>query len=278
MEKTSGEDYIIEKCIGEGGFGDVHLAVDKRSGNHVALKRVLKRNENQTQLRNQFFQEIHAGKLIGKHEGIVQMLGYFESPKHFWLVEEYFNGEELIVLIERKNFKPFKEGLAMKLFIQMISAVLHAHRQNVAHLDLKLDNILINSKKQIKVIDWGLSTSQDPSNCMKFCGSPEYCAPEIWFRTSDSPYNAFKADVFSLGVILYALIFGRFPFNKNSLQNMRKGFAVDIYFLETVIVNEHAKDLLKSMLNNNPTERISLEDVIQHPWFQCKISSSCNSS
>lgn len=141
-------------------------------------------------------------------------------------------------------------------------------------MDLKLDNVLINSDSQTKIIDWGLSTTEDPRNCTKYCGSPEYAAPEIWRRRSIyHTYDAFLADSFSLGVILFSLLFGRFPFNRKVLGMMRRGYDVeDLQFLDGIEVSEDAKNLCKRLLDINPETRMNVNELEDQSWFSTKIS------
>jgi len=273
MERTNGEYYSMERKLGQGVFGDCHLARDTRDGSFVALKRIFKRPEKMDSLRNSFYQEIRSGKLLNQCNGIAQLKGFFESSRHFWLVLEYVEGIELISHLVERDYEPFTEDEALPIFVQILSAVSLAHSNKVAHLDLKLDNVLIDKEMKIKLIDWGLSVSDNADKCFKLCGSPEYAAPEIWNRLPDVPYDAFKADMFSLGVILYALLYGRFPYGKQALQLMRKGFAVGQIDLPGDMSHD-VKDLLKGMLHPNPSKRYSLTDVEKHAWLSDLLAAS----
>jgi serine/threonine protein kinase len=269
MEPMNGEDFFLEKKIGEGMFGEVHLARYVRDGSPVAMKRIGKLNQNvNSNIRESFLQEIKSGSLLN-HRGIVQTKGFFESSKHFWIVMELIEGEELISFLEKRRYRPLSEEETKKVFGQIVSSVAFAHRRGVAHLDLKLDNILMDSEFKTKIIDWGLSTTEDPKNCTKYCGSPEYAAPEIWRRKSIyNTYDAFLADSFSLGVILFALLFGRFPFNRKALGMMRRGYDVgELQFLDGIEVSEEAKNLCKRLLDVNPETRMRVDELEDQSWL-----------
>lgn len=109
MDIMNGEDFFLEKKLGEGVFADVHLARNVRDGGVVAMKRIGKLNQNvNTNIRHSFLQEIKSGSLLN-HKGIVQTKGYFESSKHYWIVMEFFEGEELISFLERRKYQPLSE-------------------------------------------------------------------------------------------------------------------------------------------------------------------------
>jgi serine/threonine protein kinase len=275
VPRLNGEDFQIEKSIGEGVFGIVALAKDKRTNERVALKRIDKVNDKVNLCtRESWNQEIMSGSLLVEHEGVAQLKGYFETSRHFWLVLELVQGVSLLQLLEDRRYHPLEDFQAKNLFAQILSAVSYSHSRSVAHLDLKLENVLVDRDWRTKVIDWGLSTT-DPINCFKLCGTPEYAAPEMWTRSKSVPFDARAADVFSLGVMLYALLVGRFPFTSCELSAMRRGQEVPALNLDSVGLSENAKDLLLAMLRSNPEGRITAEEILKHPWLlQCANGSS----
>jgi len=275
VPRLNGEDFQIEKSIGEGVFGIVALAKSKRTNEMVALKRIDKVNEKvNVSIRDCWNQEIQSGSKLVEHEGIARLKGYFETSRHFWLVLELVEGVSLYQILEERNFSPLEESQAKNLFSQLVSAVSYSHSHSVAHLDLKLENVLITSDLRTKVIDWGLSTT-DPTNCFKICGTPEYAPPEMWNRSKSVPFDGCTADVFSLGVILYALLFGRFPFTSYELSAMRRGEEVPRPLMDSLSVSDSAKHLLLAMLETNPKRRITMEEILKLEWIlQCANCSS----
>jgi len=276
VPRLNGEDFQIEKSIGEGVFGIVALAKSNRTNETVALKRLDKVNDKvNMSTRDSWNQEIQSGSMLVEHEGIARLKGYFETSRHFWLVLELVEGVSLYQMLEDRCYIPLEEFQAKNLFTQLVSAVSYSHSVSVAHLDLKLENVLVTSDMRTKVIDWGLSTS-DPTNCFKMCGTPAYAAPEMWTRSKAVPFDARGADVFSMGVILYALLFGRFPFLSCELSAMRRGEEVPRPDMDSIIsVSDSAKDLLLGMLETSPRRRLKMEEIMKHQWLlQCANCSS----
>lgn len=264
----NGQDFLLDTKLGEGVFGDVHIAHDLVRGGVVALKRICKYNSAvSSDIRASYLQEIRCGELL-THFGIAKVIGHFETTKHYWLVMEFVNGMELITLLQNRKFEPLSEELTKRILGQVVNALAYAHRMGCAHLDVKLDNILVDAKGNTKLIDWGLSTCDDPVHCFKYCGSLEYSAPEIFQTSGRCAYNAYQADSFSLGVVLYALLCGKFPFNKQELQSMRKGEIVQPADINEENITQQAKDLIKSLLNPDPTHRMNIQQLEKDPWLQ----------
>jgi len=275
VPRLNGEDFQIEESIGEGVFGIVALAKDKRTNERVALKRMDKINHQvNMSTRDSWNQEIKSGSLLVEHEGIARLKGYFETSRHFWLVLELVKGVSLYQLLEDRGYAPLEEFQAKDLFIQLVSAISYSHSRSIAHLDLKLENVLITDDMRTKVIDWGLSTT-DPTNCFKICGTPEYAAPEMWTRSKCVPFDGRSADIFSMGVLLFALLYGRFPFPSSSLTAMRRGEGFDLPDMDNARVSESARDLVLAMLDPSPSRRITMEEILKHEWcLPCANGSS----
>jgi len=269
MEQSEENDFSVEKKIGGGEFGEVFLARHARTGEVVALKRMWKSSRSMKKVRESFFQEVKAGHILRNETGVVLLKEYLETQKYFLLVTEYFDGLDLFKLLESRNFQPLPEDETKSLFGQILDTILNAHRKGVTHMDLKLDNILFDQNRRIKIIDWGLCVTDSPEKCIKFCGSLEYAAPEIWNRPSNlTPYSGYKSDVFSLGVVLYALLVGRFPFSMTALDLMRKGKPVIIPLDDKTSIGDNCKQLLRGMLETNPAKRLSLLEIRNHAWLQ----------
>jgi len=268
MERLSGDDYLLEKKLGEGHFAEVLLGRCKKNGSLIALKRIGKNKENPTVNKDSFRQEIKTATFLKNHPGVAKVLGHFETTRHYWLVMEFVEGMDLVKLMEQRDYRPISEKDCIPIFRQVVDALSYSHSKGVAHLDIKLDNILLQPDGTTKIIDWGLSCSEEPLLCKKVCGSPEYGAPELWNRNEDVHYNAFQSDVFSLGVTLYCLLVGQFPFDERTLYLMRNGFETDGYTIPTnVNLSLDAIDLLDCMFSPNPMDRITLKEIKNHPWL-----------
>lgn len=152
--------------------------------------------------------EIHILKLI-RHPNIIQLYEIIETPKHLFLVMEYMERGELFDYIVSK--KRMEEEEACKVFEQIISGIEYIHKLRIVHRDLKLENCLIDYDKTIRIVDFGLSNTYKPEERLRTaCGSPCYAAPEM--IEGKAPYEPIMVDVWSAGVILFAMVCGFLPF------------------------------------------------------------------
>ena len=160
---------------------------------------------------------------------------------------------------------------AGKFFLhQLIDSIKYLHDQDIAHRDLKLENMLIDEDLNLKLVDFGLAVKSDIDNLTQWCGTPCYAAPEIHRQV---PYNAKKADIFSLGVILFSIVVGRKPFDNATssdyFYNLIKTNEVDAYFefIQAKHLSPEFKDLIVRMLSYDSSSRPSIDEIRSHPWM-----------
>ena len=145
-----------------------------------------------------------------------------------------------------------------------MSGVEYLHKLRIVHRDLKPENLLLDHKKNIKIVDFGLSNLYKEGELLKTaCGSPCYAAPEM---IAGKKYNGLNVDVWSCGVILYALICGYLPFEDPNTTALYKKIMSGVYEVPDFITNE-AKDLLKCILNVEPEKRFKINEIRKHGWF-----------
>jgi serine/threonine protein kinase len=175
---------------------------------------------------------------------------------------EYASGGELFEYIVNKNKVPEQE--ACSLFQQIISGVEYIHKLHIVHRDLKPENLLLDEKNSIKIVDFGLSNTYKQDETLKTaCGSPCYAAPEM---IAGKRYNGLEVDIWSSGVILFAMICGYLPFeDSNTSQLYKKILAGECKYPKTI--SKKAKDLLKGILNVDPQERFTISDIRKHEWY-----------
>ena len=211
-----------------------------------------------------------------RHPYVIRLHESYFYPNVVHLVMDLVSGGDLfdrIVLRQR-----FEEGVsARRLMRRLLSAIHHLHHvHQILHRDLKPENILLVSKQndyEIKVTDFGVAKMMDDQGLKTFCGTPQYFAPEVLsrrFTINHSGRYDFQADVWSLGVIMYIVLFGVFPFEEN-------GSGYEVLYpsqvsissndKEKIKISDHAKDLIQKLLVVDPTERISVEEACFHPWF-----------
>lgn len=266
--------YTVVGKLGVGVFGEVYLAQPKADphGSQVALKKLSKSHPKFKVSSIQ--KEINAGKMLD-HESIIKCLDTFETLSSVYLVMEYFEGRDLFTVMEERQYKPFVEASAKKIFSQIASAVEYCHRQGVVHRDIKLENVMVNQEGKVKVIDFGLCdfVEHPQKKCVDSVGSPAYIAPEI---LTGRPYDGFKADVWSCGVVLYALLFGRFPYSPAQYKRLVAGEQINFDFPQ--YGSESIKILLQGMLSHNPQTRFSMDQVLRSDWMMDKSESLLSSS
>ncbi|XP_067932439.1 NUAK family SNF1-like kinase 1 [Watersipora subatra] len=252
--------FEIIKSLGSGTYGKVKLAIDKKTGQKVAIKSIAKRkvanDENLTRIRREI--EIMASL---KHRHIVQILEVFENKDKIILVQEFADGGELYDYISSKGKLTEKE--ARLLFRQIVSAVHYLHENGVVHRDLKLENILLDRHGMIKLADFGLSNTWQHNKLLKtYCGSPLYASPEI---VNGRPYYGPEVDCWSLGVLLYTLVYGAMPFDGTDLYKLREQISTGDYFKRPSKQSD-ASGLIARLLTVNPARRANIIDAAAHWW------------
>ena len=298
-------DYTLGQTLGEGEFGKVKIGWKKASGNQVAVK-IIRREKLDTAGRlAKVHREISILKQLN-HANIVSLHEMIETRNTIGMVLEYASGGELFDYILQQRY--LKDDKARRLFAQLVSGVGYLHRNGIIHRDLKLENLLLDSNKNIIITDFGFANTFDPtgesnlenganvvnlkrhrlsqnedlarpsekgykhSDLMSTsCGSPCYAAPEL--VVSDGMYSGRKVDVWSCGVILYAMLAGYLPFDDDP--DNPEGDNINLlykYICATPLifpdyVTPHARDILKRILVPDPMRRADLFEVARHSWL-----------
>jgi len=213
--------------------------------------------------------ERRAGRTLSYHPNIPTYVDYIELAGYHYYVFDFVRGIDLYTYLEKLKFAPRTENSARSIITQILRAVEHIHNHKIAHRDIKLENLLINPEDgHVNVIDFGLcAIMKDDRLCKSWCGSDNYIAPEIVKRI---PYNPYQTDVFSIGVVLFCLLFGVFPFDNLQLktpEENRSKVKLTIRFPQEVAVSDEAKHLLTQMLQEDPTNRITIKGALNHRWI-----------
>lgn len=207
--------------------------------------------------------EIVVMKLIN-HPNIMKLYDVWETSSDLYLILEYVQGGELFEYLCTKGRLPVEEALSY--FQQIISAVDYCHRFNIAHRDLKPENILLDADSNIKIADFGMAAWQSnpqDANLRTSCGSPHYAAPEI---INGEAYNGSSADIWSCGIILHALLAGKLPFDDDDCPTLLQKITRAKFTMPDDI-EPHAQDLLRRMLEKDVKARITMVEIMQHPFF-----------
>ncbi|XP_076466414.1 uncharacterized protein LOC143297800 [Babylonia areolata] len=266
--------YLLGRSLGEGSFAKVKEALHLPTGEKVAVKVIdKKRAKADPYVRKNLRRE---GRLLQqiRHHHVVQLMEVLETEHSYYLVTEYCAGGDLMDYIAKR--KRLEEREVKKFIRQIVSAVDYLHRLGIIHRDLKIENLLLDQNRDIKIIDFGLSNTIKVSSApegaahaqeylVTQCGSPAYAAPEL---LNHRKYGL-QVDVWSIGVNMYAMLTGSLP------------FTVDPFHIKTLYnkmvtgqmnpVPDHlsrdGKDILRKFLTADPEKRLSITEALRHPWL-----------
>ena len=256
--------YRIETeiVLGSGTDATVLLATHIPTDARVAVKVMYVANNSAKRERAMF--EVHLLRQLSRHDYIIDFHDVVELNGFVFVFLEYAPYGDLGSFIHRHG--RLEEELARKFFVQILSAVDYCHTNNVAHHDLKLENILLANDYSLRLIDFGLSRRVAKENPLinEFAGSPLYMPPEIF---AIQPHDQ-QVDVWSLGVCLYYMVTDLFPFPADSYHELAERVLFDDLIFPTKMgLTEPLQDLIRSMLHKDPKLRIQLSHIRKHPWL-----------
>jgi len=254
------DDYLITKELGKGSYAVVKLAVHKITRNKYAIKIYSKQTLIDPQKRNTVKNEINILKQID-NENVMKLYEVIDTPSNLYLVQEYINGVNLLEILKNEKNHYIKEQRAKKLFTQIVKGISYCHKKNIFHRDIKLENILVLKDDTIKIIDFGFGIKCNRDTLQKlFCGTPSYMAPEI---VKKEKYIACYSDIWSLGVLFYAILFGIFPFKgKDDDELFEKINEANLVFPEYNPLSEKIKQMIQKIFVHTPNQRITLDEMI----------------
>jgi len=264
--------YNVKEELARGRSGTVELATSIR-GSPVVIKKMQKRNVEARWVAN----EVKAGEVLKNKKGIVKIRESFEDDTHTYVVADYVKGEDLFVFMQKRDFHPLPEGQARKMVQRLANALRFCHEGGIAHKDIKLENICLDKRRRPVLIDFGFCEFSAPDvKSTRWDGTPEYAAPEVLLNL---PFSSQKSDVYSLGVVMFILLTGLFPFElKKRCRLLQQGGKPKVDWTKDYYpaLSPSVKDLIDKMLEADPDKRTSLEGVLNHPWmkfgdFGCNI-------
>ena len=254
-------EFILGKKLGEGTFGTVRLATHQIKKEKVAIKILDKKKILEETDKTRLEREIKIMKII-RHPNIVHLYNVIQTNQYIYLIMEYISGKELFDYIIKKG--KLKEKEACKFYQQIISGIEYLHKLKIVHRDLKPENLLLDSKKNIKLVDFGLSNNYSNNNLLlTACGSPCYAAPEM---INGEKYNGLLVDIWSSGIVLYAMICGFLPFEDKDNDVLYDKICEGKFHVPNFI-SELGNDFLHRILNVDPNKRYNLIQIKNHPWF-----------
>jgi serine/threonine protein kinase len=252
--------YQLHGTIGSGGFGTVKLAFRSDQGRYYACKIIPKKRIHTEHQATSFEREIRILQQL-HHPSLVQLCDLFKDSLNYYLMMEFCpNGDLFNVLVKVKRVP---EEAACIYFGQILTSVGYIHMCNFAHRDLKPENIMIDEFGFAKLTDFGLAKYAPPDVLTQTsCGSPCYAAPEI---LSGVPYSPQRADMWSLGVILFTMVTGQLPWTKRNRQQLFEQIKKADFVIPHGISGA-CRDLIQGLMCLAPAGRLTAKQALAHQW------------
>ena len=206
------------------------------------------------------------------------------EKKVYYEIMEYANNGELKDYVNSTSSR-IPENISSKLFIRIVKTVKYLHENNIAHCDLKPENILLDKYFNVKLNDFGFSQEFDGKNgkalLNRFNGTPIYSSPDVRFASTKG-FDGIKNDIFSLGVLLFVITIGDFPFESATYSDDKYKFIIKgrfnkfWEFFDFINISDEFKDLINNLITINPAKRLSIDKILDHPWLVKHLGKSCN--
>ncbi|XP_036985343.2 testis-specific serine/threonine-protein kinase 4 isoform X2 [Artibeus jamaicensis] len=268
--------YEVGKAIGNGSYGTVYEAYYTKQKVMVAVKIISKKKASEDYLNKFLPREIQVMKVL-RHKHLINFYQAIETTSRVYIILELAQGGDVLEWIQR--YGACSEPLAGKWFSQMALGIAYLHSKGIVHRDLKLENLLLDKRENVKISDFGFakmvpsnqavrnSPSHGQMNCFNhlsqtYCGSFAYACPEILLGL---PYNPFLSDTWSMGVILYTLVVARLPFDDTNLKKLLKETQKEVTFPANLSISQECKNLILQILRQ-ATKRATILDIIKDPW------------
>lgn len=254
--------YVFQGTIGDGAFSVVRLVREVESGTYYACKIVPRERINTANLQFRFEQEIRINQQL-HHPGIVEMYDLLSDDVNYYVIMEFCpNGELFQLIVDNKNLS---EAEARPLFRQILETLDYIHSMGVSHRDIKPENLLMDRLGFVKISDFGLSRFIGANGLVATpCGSPCYASPEC---ISGAPYDGVTTDVWSAGVILFAMLTGQLPWTKRNQAQLFRQIRRGEYSVPRDL-SPLCQDFIRGLMNVDPKQRMTIPEALEHHWMK----------
>jgi len=268
-ELTTIGAYDVHELLGSGSFGDVKRVVHRESGREYACKIMSLHKIKVNNLGAQVKREISVLRQLD-HVNVVKLIEVLKNKKHMFIICELVKDGDLFdKLVDCRHFTETK---AREYFRQIIAGVSYCHSLGICHRDFKPENILLTEDGTVKIADFGFSNAfmsqgvEEELLMKTLCGTVNYLPSEL---LRHEKYSGTKADVYSLGIVLYFMVAGKLPFDQVNNDDLFAAIMAGNYEVPEHF-SVHLQSLVQGMLNTQPADRFSMEQVRSHPWMMVK--------
>lgn len=265
IRTRTGKDYKRGLFLGEGGFARCFQIRDD-TGEVFAAKTVAKASIKSDKTKTKLLSEIKIHKSMS-HPNIVQFVDCFEDDVNVYILLEICPNQSLMDLLKKR--KALTEPEVRFFMTQIIGGIRYMHTRRVIHRDLKLGNIFFDPDMNLKIGDFGLAAVLHADKDRKYtiCGTPNYIAPEV--LTGKTTGHSYEVDIWSIGVMLYALLVGKPPFQSKDVSLIYERIKTNDYgFPEDKPISDEAKILIQDILSTNPLKRPTLDEILEYDFFK----------
>ena len=253
--------YKFGRVIGRGAFGKVNIGLNILTGRIVAIKSFNKKNLSNEKAKKKILYETNLMRGL-YHPAVTKILETFETDKYMLIIMEYISGGNLQNFVKKR--RKLCEKTAKILFRQLIQGIKYIHSKGIVHRDIKLENILLDLNNIVKICDFGVGKITEKGHkLLDQCGTPVYMAPEI---IQGDGYEGFPVDIWSAGVALYIMLSGNIPFNRDKTHDLQSAI-INLPYKKIDDISDSANDLLKNILEKDPTKRLTPDQILEHPWM-----------
>ncbi|CAI4228775.1 unnamed protein product [Auanema sp. JU1783] len=261
FDRSKNVTYIRGKFLGKGGFARCYELKNAQTSEIFAGKIVSKMLLQKSYQREKMTQEVQIHKPLN-HAHVVKLFHCFEDIDNVYITLELCARRSLMELHKRR--KAVTEPEARYFTHQVCLAIDYLHDRKIIHRDLKLGNLFLNDELQVKIGDFGLATTVDREGERKktLCGTPNYIAPEVL----DKKGHSFEVDIWAVGCILYTLLFGKPPFETQTLKDTYNRIKMNQYTIPPS-ASSRSSNLIRNLLAADPEKRPTVKEVLKHAFF-----------